>query len=57
MTKQIESQNVTTYDVDTESTIVITDDSKIESPTEVEPDDAKKVFQFSICFFNPMTQK
>ena len=41
MTKQIESQNVTTYDVDTESTIVITDDSKIESPTKVEPDDSK----------------
>ena len=41
MSKQIESQNVTTYDVDTESTVVITDDSKIESPTEIEPDGLK----------------
>ena len=30
------------------------DDSKIESPTEVERDDAKKGFQF---FLNSMTQK
>ena len=41
MTKKIESQNFTAYDVDAESKIVITDDSKLESPTEVEPDDSK----------------